>query len=178
MKTFNLFLCCLLSICPTIQALEIRGQTSFVAVPTPIKFVNYASKAWQSGARYNFTISLPLDADASLGMLSLEQIQGAESAFYRREVKPKAYYGNHKRTGNIDEIPITAHYGNHGRLINVKFKQPIKPGQTITVTFNVLRNPPSGLYMWAVNAIPAGPSPISQPVGVVRMMVYQPNRLR
>jgi len=52
----------------------------------------------------------------------------------------------------------------------------VAPGNTVTVAFQLGRNPPEGLYSFSLSAIPAGPNPIPQVVGVLQMDILQPFR--
>jgi len=156
------------------RAIEINGQTSFVEVPTKVKLTNYKWYAFESGAKYYFTLELPKGADASLGGINLQQIQGVQSAFYRGPVQPQAFYGSPRRSGQ--SIPVSASFKNNARSINISFAEPVSPGSKITVIFNVRRNPPAGLYLYSVSARPWGTKPISQDVGVARMSIHSVNR--
>ena len=48
------------------------------------------------------------------------------------------------------------------------------PGDTVTIAFQAGVNPPDGLYTFSLTAIPAGPNPIHQMVGVIQMGIFEP----
>ena len=153
------------------EAMEINGTTHFVEVPTKISLINYSWYAFESGAKINFVLGLPKGADAKLGGMNIEQIRGASPAFYFGPVKPKSYLGKPRSKGS--EIPVSAIFSEDNRNIIIEFKKPISPGETVTVEFNIVTNPPMDLYVFSVSAIPWGPNPTSQDVGVVQMNIIE-----
>ena len=151
-------------------ALEINGQTSFVAVPTKAKLINYSSYAFEGGAKFYFVIDLPQGADAGLGGISLKQIRGVQPAFYYGPIQPKAFLGMPRQVG--PSVPVSASFENDNRSIIVTFQEAVPPGAKVTVAFNVMTNPPAGMYVYSISAIPWGPNPIPQDVGVVQMNIF------
>ena len=155
------------------SALEINGQTSFVAVPTKARLVNYRWYAFEGGAIYYVVLNFPEGADAGLGGISLEQIRGVQPAFFYGAIPVKAFIGTPRREGQA--IPAVAEFSNQARTVNVQFKEPVPPGNTVTVAFKAGTNPPSDLYTFTLAAIPFGPNPIPQVVGVVQMDILNAN---
>jgi len=151
-------------------ALEINGQTSFVAVPTKAKLINYSNYAFEGGAKFYFVIELPQGADAGLGGISLKQIRGVKPAFYYGPIQPKAFLGMPRQVGS--SVPVSANFEDGNRSIAINFQEAVPPGAKVTVAFNVMTNPPAGLYVYSISAIPWGPNPIPQDVGVVQMSVF------
>ena len=168
-----LILSCVLAIITrsACMGIEINHSTSFVEVPTEIRLINYSWYAFEGGAKYNFVLNFPLGAQASLGGIELQQIRGVSPAFYYGPVSPKAYLGIPRKRG--ESIPVSADFSNDNRNISIKFPQPILPGSTITIEFNVVTNPPMDLYLFSVSAVPFGPNPIVQDVGVVQMNILE-----
>ena len=156
-----------------VRSLELNGQTSFVAVPTKAKLVNYQWYAFEGRAIYYVVLEFPQGADAGLGGISLEQIRGVQPAFSYGAVPVKAFIGTPRREGRT--IPAVAEFSNQARSINVQFEEPISPGNTVTVAFKAGTNPPADLYTFTLAAIPFGPSPIPQVVGVVQMTILNSN---
>ena len=70
----------------TAKAVQINGQTSFVTVPTKAKLTNYRWHAFECCAVYYVTLEFPEGADADLGGINLQQIRGAQAAFYNGAV--------------------------------------------------------------------------------------------
>ncbi len=150
-------------------AIELNGQTSFVAVPTKAKLINYSNYAFAGGAKFYFVLELPQAADAGLGGINLEQIRGVQPAFYYGPVQPKAFLGMPRNFGTA--VPVSANFKNGNRSIAISFAEPVSPGAKVTVVFNVRKNPPAGLYVYSISAIPWGPKPMPQNVGVVQMSI-------
>ena len=153
-----------------IHGLEVGGRTSFLAVPTRAELINYRDTAFSGGAEYFFVMTLPEGADAGLGGIRLAQIRGVRPAFHLGPVQPTAFLGRPRRRGA--QVGVRADFSLDNREVEVRFAEPVAPGDTITVAFRVNINPPADLYLFSVSASPWGPDPISQPVGVVRMSVF------
>jgi hypothetical protein len=156
------------------QAIEVNGQTSFVAVPTKARLINGRWYAFEGGAELYLVMELPSAAQAGLGGISLAQIRGVQPAFYHGPIRPTAFLGTPRREGAA--VPVNASFGDEARSIEIRFPEPVLPGSTITVAFRIGTNPPADLYSFAVSATPYGPNPISQSVGVVTMNILEPGR--
>ncbi len=175
MKLISPALVAALFLLPTqVSALEINGQTSFVAVPTKAKLINYSSYAFAGGAKFYFVIELPKSADAGLGGINLMQIRGVHPAFYYGPIQPKAFLGLPRQRGA--SVPVSANFEKGNRSIAITFQEAVPPGAKVTVAFNVMTNPPAGLYVYSISAIPWGPNPIPQNVGVVQMNISSQRR--
>ena len=161
----------LLLLPPSGQTLELKGQTSFVAVPTQAKLTNFRWYAFDCCAVYYLTLEMPEGASADLGQLHLEQIRGVEPAFYNGAVPVTAFIGTPRQEGR--SVPVTAAFSTGARTIDVQFNTPVAPGETITVAFKAGTNPPADIYTFSLSATPAGPNPVSQVVGVVQMDIFQ-----
>ena len=157
-----------------VRSFELNGQTSFVAVPTKAKLVNYQWYAFQSRAVVYVVLEFPAGAEAALGAINLEQIRGVQPAFRRGAVPVRAFLGTPRREG--EAIAAEAEFTDKARSVMVRFPQAVAPGNTVTVAFQLGTNPPEGLYSFSLTAIPAGPDPIPQLVGVLQMDILQPFR--
>ena len=155
------------------RTVEINGQTSFVAVPTKARLVNYRWYAFEGRAIYYVVLQFPEGAQAGLGGLSLEQIRGVQPAFLYGAVPVRAFLGTPRKEGQT--IRTLAEFSDDSRTVTVQFPEPVDPGNTVTVAFKAGTNPPAGLYTFSLAAIPLGPSPIPQVVGVVEMTILNPN---
>ena len=156
----------------TAKALEINGQTSFVAVPTKAKLTNYRWHAFECCAVYYVTLELPEGAGADLGAINLQQIRGAQAAFYFGAVPVKAFIGVPRRQGR--SVEVKAEFGDDARSVNIRVESAVMPGETITLAFEAGVNPPEDLYTFSLTAIPTGPNPIHQMVGVIQMEIFNP----
>ena len=156
----------------TAKAVEINGQTSFVAVPTKAKLTNYRWYAFECCAVYYVTLEFPEGAGADLGGINLEQIRGAQAAFYYGAVPVQAFIGTPRRQGKA--LEVQAEFSNDARSVDVSFASAVNPGDTVTIAFQTGVNPPDDIYNFSLTAIPAGPNPIHQMVGVVQMEIFEP----
>ena len=152
---------------PEVEALELKGRTSFVAVPTRTTLINYRKVAFAGGAVFYLVLEHPSGADAGLGGINLSQIRGVHPAFYYGPVQPTAFLGRPRREGI--SVPVSATFASDNRSLAIRFQEPVAPGATVTVAFRVGVNPPADLYTFSVTAIPWGKRPIAQTVGVVQM---------
>ena len=156
----------------TAKAVEIDGQTSFVAVPTQAKLTNYRWYAFECCAVYYVTLEFPGGAGADLGGIYLEQILGAQPAFYYGAVPVKAFIGTPRRQGK--SVEVQAKFSHDARSIDVRFESAVKPGDVVTIAFQTGVNPPEDIYTFSLTAVPAGPNPIHQMVGVIQMEIFEP----
>ena len=154
----------------SVEAVEINGQTSFVAVPTKAKLTNYRWYAFQGAAVYYLTLELPEDAGTDLGGINLEQIQG-QNAFSYGAVPVKAFIGTPRHQGSA--LDVEAEFSDDSRSVDVKFLSAVNPGDTVTIALQAGVNPPAGFYTFSVTAIPAGPNPVHQMVCIVDMKIFQ-----
>ena len=154
------------------KAMEINSQTSFVAVPTKAKLTNYRWYAFECCAVYYVTLEFPEGADADLGGINLQQIRGAQAAFYYGAVPVQAFIGTPRRQER--SLEIQAEFSNDARSVDVRFESAVTPGDTVTIAFKAGVNPPDDLYTFSLTAIPKGPNPIHQMVGVVQMEIFEP----
>ena len=69
---------------------------------------------------------------------------------------------------------MQAEFSNDARSIDVIFESAVTPGDTVTIAFQAGVNPPGDLYTFSLTAIPAGPNPIHQMVGVIQMEIFEP----
>ena len=164
----------LLSSLAPVRSVDLNGQTSFVAVPTKAKLVNYQGYAFQGKAVIYVVLEFPAGAEAGLGAINLDQIRGVQPAFRRGAVPVRAFLGTPRREG--EAIAADAEFSDRARNVVVRFPQAVPPGNTVTVAFQLGTNPPADLYTFSLSAIPAGPDPIPQLVGVLQMDILQPFR--
>ena len=157
---------------PAARALELRGQTWFVSPPWKVEFRNYYWYVMQSGGEYYFTLTLPEQAGAALGGLEIQQTRGVDTQFPFMAERTRAFVGLPRREGPA--IPVQAVFHAASRRVSVSFPEPPQPGQTITVALRPWYNPSQAdTYMFAVQALPAGPNPVPASLGFATMPIYE-----
>jgi hypothetical protein len=157
---------------PAARALELRGQTWFTKPPWKVDFRNYYWYVMQSGGEYYFTVNLPEEAGAALGGLEIQQTRGVDTQFPFMAERTRAFVGLPRREGPT--IPVQAVFHAASRRVSVHFPEPPQPGQTITVALRPWYNPSQAdTYMFAVQALPAGPNPVPASLGFATMPIYE-----
>jgi hypothetical protein len=157
---------------PAASAVELRGQTWFAKPPWKVDFRNYYWYVMQSGGEYYFTLTLPEQAGADLGGLEIQQTRGVDTQFPFMAERTRAFLGLPRREGAA--IPVQAVFDADRRRVSVRFPQPPQPGQTLTVALRPWYNPSQAdTYMFAVQALPAGPNPVPASLGFATMPIYE-----
>jgi hypothetical protein len=160
---------------PAGRALELDGQTWFSRPPWTVEFRNYYWYVGQTGAEYYFTVTLPEQAGVGLGGLVIQQTRGVDRSFQFSPGRTRAFLGLPRREGAA--IPVQAQFDDAQRRISVQFPQPPQPGQTVTVALKPWNNPfQSDTYMFAVQALPAGPNPQPASLGFATMQILEATR--
>jgi len=156
------------------RALELGGRTAFVRAPWKVILTSYTTNVGQSPAEYFFTLSLDELAGASLGGLTIQQTRGADWQFPFAVERTRAFLGVPRREGR--QIPVQASFDAAARQFTLTFPEPVPPGATVTVSLRPWFNPiQADTYLFQVTASPAGPNPVSSPVGLGTLRIYQPN---
>lgn len=154
-------------------ALELRGRTYFTAPPVKVIFRNYYPYAWEAGGEYYFTVPLPVGSGEALAGLQIQQVRGVDRSFGFLVEHSRAFLGEPRREGS--PVPVEVQFDPATRLFEIRFPQPVAPGQTLTLALRPQRNPgQADTYLFAVTAFPAGPEPMATPVGFARMPIYDP----
>jgi len=156
------------------HALELGNRTQFVRAPWKVTLTSYTTNVGQSPAEYFFTLRLDEGAGASLGGMTIQQTRGADWQFPFAVERTRAFLGVPRREGL--RIPVEAAFDAAARRFTLWFPEPVPPGATVTVSLRPWFNPiQADTYLFQVTAIPAGPEPMSSPVGVGTLRIYQPN---
>lgn len=146
------------------RALELRGQTYFNSPPWKVVARNFFWYIQQYGAEYYFTIDMPEKAGEALGAVRIEQTRGVDRTFRWQVGKTYAYLGKPRAEGPA--VPVTVTYDDSQRRFDIRFEQPVAPGQQVTVALVPDFNPVyADTYLYGVTAYPAGPNPVGQFVG-------------
>jgi hypothetical protein len=152
-------------------ALELQGQTWFSRPPWRVVFRNYYWYVMQTGGEYYFTLTLPEQAGAGLGALVIQQTRGVDTQFPFIADRSRAFLGEPRREGPA--IPVQTSFDEAQRRYSLSFPTPPQPGQTITVALRPWHNPSQAdTYMFAVQALPAGPNPVPASLGFATMPIY------
>ena len=151
-------------------ALELNGQSYFTQPPWRVEFTNYDWLVDAGGPEYFFTVALAENAGAHLGGLVITQTSGSDQTFWIDPKQTSAFFGRPRREG--EAIPVQAEFHELKRIMRVEFPDPPPPGSTLTVVLRPPNNPSlNDLYLFAVEALPAGPNPSAAPLGFARMEI-------
>ena len=152
------------------RSLELNGQSYFTQPPWRVEFTNYDWLVDQGGAEYFFTVSLAQNAGADLGGLVITQTSGGDQTFWIDPTQTTAFFGRPRQEGTA--IPVRAQFHEQKRIMRVEFPEPPPAGSTLTVVRRPPNNPSlNDLYLFAVEALPAGPNPAAAPLGFARMEI-------
>ena len=150
--------------------LELNGQSYFTQPPWRVEFTNYDWLVDAGGPEYYFTVALAENAGAHLGGLVITQTSGSDQTFWIDPKQTSAFFGRPRQQG--EAIPVQAEFHEQKRIMRVEFPDPPPPGSTLTVVLRPPNNPSlNDLYLFAVEALPAGPNPSATPLGFARMEI-------
>ena len=151
-------------------AAQSQQQTWFTSPPTSVRFTNYY---WyvMLASEYYFTVTLPSNAGAGLGGMVIQQTRGSDRNFQFFPNQTTAFVGTPRQEGKA--FPVKAVFDDASRTMTVTFLEAPQPGQTVTVSLVPQNNPRwSDTYMFAVQALPAGPNPVAASLGYATMNIY------
>ena len=152
------------------SAVELRGQTYFANPPWKVDFTNYNWYVNQAQGQYYFTVTLAENAGAGLGGLVITQTRGVDRTFSLAPQRARAFLGRPRREGAA--IPVEASFDQATRTLRAVFSEPPQPGQVVTLALRPPLNPTwADTYLFAVQALPAGPNPVPAPLGVARLEI-------
>ena len=152
------------------RSLELNGQSYFTQPPWRVEFTNYYWLVDQGGPEYFFTVSLAQNAGADLGGLVITQTSGSDQTFWIDPTQTTAFFGRPRQEGTA--IQVRAQFHEQKRIMQVEFPEPPPAGSTLTVVLRPPNNPSlNDLYLFAVEALPAGPNPAAAPLGFARMEI-------
>jgi hypothetical protein len=152
-------------------AVELQGQTWFRSPPWQVIFTSYYSDVNQVGGEYYFTVTLPETAGVGLGGLTITQTRGVDRSFNFDLAASRAFLGKPRHEGAA--IPVQVRFDGDQRRFQINFPEPPQPGATVTLALKPWMNPnQADTYMFAVEALPAGPNPAAAPLGFATMQIY------
>ena len=150
--------------------LELNGQSFFTQPPWRVEFTNYDWHVDAGGPEYYFTVALAENAGAHLGGLVITQTSGSDQTFWIDPKETSAFFGRPRHEG--DAIPVEAQFHEQKRSMRVDFPDPPPPGSTLTVVLRPPNNPSlNDIYLFAVEALPAGANPSAASLGFARMEI-------
>ena len=150
--------------------IELNGQSFFTQPPWRVEFTNYDWHVDAGGPEYYFTVALAENAGAHLGGLVITQTSGSDQTFWIDPKETSAFFGRPRHEG--DAIPVEAQFHEQKRSMRVDFPDPPPPGSTLTVVLRPPNNPSlNDIYLFAVEALPAGANPSAAPLGFARMEI-------
>jgi hypothetical protein len=156
---------------PAARPTALDGQSWFTTPPWRVEFTSYWWYRMLAGAEYYFTVTLPEQAGAGLGGLTIRQTRGVDRDFSFFTHRTRAFVGRPRREGAA--IPVQASFDQASRTMTVRFPEPPSPGQTVTVALRPWHNPTwADTYMFGVQALPAGANPVPASLGFATMPIY------
>ncbi len=151
---------------------QFQGQGYFDHAPRLVRSAVSTSVA-STPATYQFTISVPQDAGSALQAVRVLQEKNVETLSLNPD-RSRAFLGDSFAGG--PPVALSAIGGsrpNDANELTVEFNPPIAPGQTVTVSLDVSKNPQlGGIYQFEVTAYPAGNNRSGLPLGVGRFNIY------
>ena len=138
---------------------------SMVNVGTLNSSVNWPSPL------YYFTFNLPKNSVESLGKITIQQQVNVETIQFTLS-QTQVFKGTQnnqgpKLTAKVAQDPKT-------KTIEIAFDPPVPPNTTFTVGLQAVQNPStSGVYLFTLQAFPAGKNPTAFPLSVARLQFYE-----
>ncbi|MBD2033511.1 DUF2808 domain-containing protein [Leptolyngbya sp. FACHB-321] len=122
---------------------------------------------------YEFTLTVPQDAGQPLKAVTIAQAPSAETVKFN-VTNNRASIGRRFAAG--PEIRLASVRGDQSTNLGeatVVFNQPVLPGNTVTLSLPVQKNPhSSGVYLFGVTAYPEGENGLGQFLGYGRINFY------
>jgi hypothetical protein len=143
------------------------GVPTLVSADAPYNSVNYLLP------QYFFTINLPAEANQSLGQVTIQQQESPYTIQFVLD-KTQAFQGTENKQGQALELKEVTQ-DPQTQTINVSFDPPVPPDTTFTISLQARQNPSvGGVYLFTVQAFPAGENPMGLDLGVGRLQFYEP----
>lgn len=148
------------------------GRGEFSYPPRLTDSYSTRNLAGESNPTYYLTIDLPAAALAPLDRLVISLAEGYDPTFNYR---PEATVAFVNSPGGRQPIALGAvEEDRTNQTLTVGFSPPLPPGQTITLALRPHRNPRhAGVYLFGVQAYPAGVNPQPSFAGYARLSFYE-----
>jgi hypothetical protein len=131
-------------------------QNYFTSSPHLIRSATSHNSA-STPSTYQFTIHIPDDAKASLKAISIVQQPNTEKIAFDLQ-STRAFLGDSFAGGN--SVGIESLGGDedpNSNDLTVVFQEPVKPGDTVTISLRAKHNPLfGGVYQFGITAYPEG----------------------
>lgn len=131
-----------------------NGRTFFDRSPRLVRNITSLPMA-RFPSTYEFTITVPADAGASLQAVAISQDSTTQAVEFDQS-KSVAFLGD--RYGAGIQLPLASIGGTElspSEKTTIVFDQPVQPGSTVTIALEAKRNPSSGgIYLFGVTAYP------------------------
>lgn len=159
---------------PIVSAAQLSdGSTVFTSPPRLVDFVATDDTANKRDVTYYVTVNLLPEAGEPLKTLSVELVEGQFRRLDYHADRIEVFEGT--RSDRKDNYPIeSAEYSEETQTVTVQLARSVAPGQIITLALKPVRNPHrGGVYLFRVEAAPAGSAPVAQRVGTGRIHIYR-----
>ena len=161
---------------PLLQAIQYAdGRTEF---SYPLRLIDSKTTRNIIGERhptYYISFSFPVAAEEPLDkvVVTLDEGRRDPTFSYRLDAFQAVAHTSEGEQelpiGNVTEDPTT-------KAVTVQFDPPVAPGADITLALKPARNPRfEGVYLFGINAFPAGEQAQPTFVGYARLSFYQPS---
>jgi Protein of unknown function (DUF2808) len=153
------------------QASVSRGQLFFSHAPRLVR-VNASQKVAHTPSTYEFTVSVPSDAGASLQAVRIVQDPNLNTVKFNVS-QSQAFLGKQYAAG--PELSLASIGGAQPApgAATIVFDQPVQPGNTVTIALDVKANPATeGVYEFGVTAFPTSEKGEGLFLGYGRINLY------
>lgn len=140
--------------------------TAFEKAPrlTPMSAIHTENSG---SSLYTFTVKVSKDAGQSLQAVRVTQLDGIDNISFGNN-QSRAYLGD--RVAEEQSIPLVSVGGEQESGVLIPFERPVAPGQSVTITLQVDRNPSeAGIYQFGVTAYPVGDNSAGLYLGTERV---------
>lgn len=149
------------------------GSTMFTSPPRLVSFVTTENVTNRKNATYYVTVNLLPEAGEALKTLKVSLIEGRFTRldYHTDEIEVFAgEQGDRQRDYAVD----FAEYDEDSQTLTVQLATAADPGQHLTFALKPVRNPTrAGVYLFEVNAAPAGENPVFQRAGTGRLNIFE-----
>jgi hypothetical protein len=149
------------------------GRAAFNRPPNLVEVTTLDHSSVGSG-RYHFVIEVPSDAGEPLGAVVITPLDRANRIAFNLDASEAELAPAYARGPMVPLASVGGTADNSGELL-VAFKDPVQPGETVTVTLNTVHNPWGGVYQFEVTGYPAGENGVGQYLGIGRIQIYDPS---
>lgn len=154
-------------------AVELQnGTVWFDKSPRLVGAATTFDNVYMWGSTYYFTISVPEDAGEPLQRVTITQVEGFDEIPYYLE-STQAFVGTRSHPGQALTLSEVTKNPDE-QTVSVTIDPPVPPGETVTIALRPIRNPfVDGIYLFRVNAFPAGEKAHGLDLGIARLHFYR-----